>query len=74
MDDWQPIETVRKDAWVLLGYTQQGDEMPNGLFVGVGIVYSSGKTWTMNAHDNEKALPSHWMSLPEPPIKLKGLV
>jgi hypothetical protein len=67
MSEWQPIETAPSERWVLLGYTQQGDEMPNGLFLGVGMRCSSGKIWTMNSCDNEKALPSYWMPLPEPP-------
>lgn len=53
-EKWMPIDTAPKDRWILLGYTQQGDEMPLGLMVGVGRVYPSGKVWTMNSHDNEK--------------------
>lgn len=67
MFDWRDLESAPKDTWVLLGYNQQGDEMPPGLMVGVGVVCSSGKIWTMNAYDNEKALPSKWMPLPDGP-------
>ena len=67
MNEWQPIETAPRETWVLLGYQQQGDEMPNGLMVGVGMYCKSGKIWTMNSYDNEKALPNHWMPLPAPP-------
>jgi len=65
--EWKPIETAPKDTAILFGYCQQGDEMPNGLMVGVGWYCSSGKIWTMNSYDNEKVLPSFWMPLPEPP-------
>lgn len=64
---WQPIETAPKGEYILLGYEQQGDEMPTGLLVGVGVVSSQGKIWPMNSGDNEKALPSSWMPLPPPP-------
>lgn len=68
MTKWKAIETAPKETWILLGYTQQGDEMPTGLMVGVGIIGARrGDIWTMNAYDNEKALPSYWMPLPEPP-------
>ena len=68
MGGWQPIETAPKDEYIILGYTQQGDEMPHGLYVGMGLVSSnSGKVWVLNSWDNEKALPSYWMPLPAPP-------
>ena len=65
---WQPIETAPRDGtYILLGYTQQGDEMPTGLFVGVGSLHENGKLWVINSWDNEKAWPTHWMPLPDPP-------
>lgn len=68
MSEWRPLETLKPDGThVLLGYQQQGDEMPTGLFVGVGALYPSNKLWIMNSEDNEKALPSHWQPLPRAP-------
>lgn len=52
--EWQPIETAPKSKYILLGYTQQGDEMPRGLFVGIGICEPSEKIWVINSWDNEK--------------------
>lgn len=68
--DWKDIETAPSGTWVLLGYQQQGDEMPNGLFVGIGMVFPHGKIWIMNAFDNEKALPSKWDHLPSAPERI----
>jgi hypothetical protein len=64
---WQDISTAPKNQYILLGYEQQGDEMPKGLMVGVGVIYDSGKLWIINAEDNEKAWPSSWMPLPAAP-------
>ena len=68
MSGWRAIETAPKGEYIMLGYSQQGDEMPQGLFVGIGIITPErGKLWMMNAEDNEKAWPSHWQPLPSPP-------
>lgn len=64
---WHSIETAPTDGtYILLGYQQQGDEMPHDLFVGIGSIHAR-KLWILNSHDNEKAWPSHWAPLPDPP-------
>lgn len=68
LDEWQPIETCPKDTYVLFYYAQQGDEMPHGLMVGIGQIYSdNGKLWIINTWDNEKAWPCFWKPMPAPP-------
>lgn len=68
MSEWQPFETAPKGKVVMFGYAQQGDEMYEGLFCGIGIILNpDGKLWMLNPHDNERPLPSHWMPLPTPP-------
>lgn len=74
---WGSIETAPVDIPILLGYTQQGDYMPRGMFTGVGTVYineATGKRrlWVLNAEDNEKVWPSHWRPLPDPPAMLSA--
>ena len=70
MTEWRPIETAPTDIPILIGYMQQGDGMPRGQFVGIGTIYLNDgrrRLWVLNAQDREKAWPSHWMPLPEPP-------
>jgi hypothetical protein len=78
MDDpWIKIGSdVPKDTRILLGWCNglQGDEVPTGEFVAIGTFYSdSGKLWLMNAFDNEKVYPTHWMPLPAAPTNNQPL-
>lgn len=67
-DPWRDIDGAPVDEWILLGFCQQGDEMPIGLRVGIGYVSANRrKIFIMNGGDNEKGLPAYWMPLPPPP-------
>jgi hypothetical protein len=72
-DPWIKIDRdVPKDTRILLGWCDglQGDEVPTGEFVAIGTFYSdSGKLWIMNAFDNEKVHPTHYMPLPAAPTE-----
>ena len=79
MTDWQPIETAPKDGKFFLGAKNLGvgygwsryicswSECKKSFGSQFGI--PEGGIWYPL---NEKNTPSHWMSLPEPPIMEKS--
>jgi hypothetical protein len=65
---WQPIETVPKDAGLLLLW------MPPGPFPRTGWFNEEDDTWVGYDSDGEWPIfPTHWMPLPEPPVARKAL-
>ena len=62
---WQPIATAPKDGTMILGY------MPSSCHEGLVCVCYWNAIWEhwQNNTDGGSEKPSHWLKLPEPPIR-----
>lgn len=64
--NWQPIETAPKDGtWILLSGCSFGHNMR----VGRWYFWSDTQGCDWSDYNNRGFKPTHWMPLPEPPIK-----
>ena len=73
MSDWQPIETAPKDGTLLiLGSSKRDDEYGGYAMQGFwdrDPENDGGQCWRLSAYDMERATPTDWMPLPEPPTE-----
>jgi hypothetical protein len=60
MTEWQPIETAPRGGEPILLWSDDQ---------GVCIGCHSGDVWWDNLYEPWRFEPTHWMPLPEPPIK-----
>ena len=64
MGEWQPIETAPKDGSRFLFWN--GDVVCVGLYVNQKFFVAQGYPYT------GIPAPTHWMPLPEPPMRVGG--
>ena len=57
---WKPIETAPKNGAIIIG--------SNGDWVEAMRWWNNGAAWT-SEHSKQNLWPTHWTSMPQPPLK-----
>lgn len=66
--EWQPIETVPEDRYILLHYEGPFDDTSSpGITVGKWLGERGWWTTAIWAGSSGRGTPTHWMPLPGPP-------